>query len=81
MLERAVGDDGVACDKQVAHLAGRPEHESGDRVSDVGDVVSRPDGDVGRRTHFETAEIGTAETPGAARGGELECLARRQGVG
>ena len=79
--EVPVDDDGLAGDEEVADTAVGTEHEAVDRVREVGQVVERPDGEVGRRPHLEPSEVASSEAGGAPRGGERQRLGGRQGVG
>jgi hypothetical protein len=64
--ELPIGDHGLAAHEQVTHAAVGSEHEAGDGISDVSEIVARPHCQVGNLSRLETPQLGAAETSGAA---------------
>jgi len=66
--ELAVAHHGLAVDEDVPGSAVGAEHEPGERIRDVDEVLARPDDEVGSVPGRERSDVGPAEAPSPALG-------------
>jgi hypothetical protein len=69
----------VAVDQHVPGVALRAQDQPGQRVEHVGQVVVRPDDQVGPVAGLETADVVAAKAAVAALGGRAQPVGRQEG--